>query len=52
MAYHVTINFKRGPSVVLDIYATSPDAAKEAAKVEAPLWGFDAPIKNVSVRPA
>jgi hypothetical protein len=51
MSYQVNIDFKNGPSLGLTIYAQDAETAKQAAKIEAPLYGFDAPIKNVTVRP-
>jgi hypothetical protein len=51
MSYQVTIEFKRGPALGLTIFAQDEDTAKRAARVEAPLYGFDAPIKSVTARP-
>jgi hypothetical protein len=52
MTYDVTIDFKRGPSLGINVYAVCELAAKEAAKREAPLYGFTDPIKSVTVRAA
>jgi hypothetical protein len=52
MAYKVTIDFKRGPSLSLDLYAANEQTAEAIAKAEAPLYGFTDTIKNVTVRPA
>jgi hypothetical protein len=52
MAYQVTIDFTRGPSFSAKVYAVSEQDAREAAKAEAPLYGFTDPVKNVIVRPA
>jgi hypothetical protein len=53
MSYQVTIDFKRGPSFgPLPVIADDRSQAREKAKSEAIGYGFDAPIKKVTVREA
>ena len=53
MAYHVTIDFKRGPSFgPLPVIANDRSQAHSKAEQEARGYGFDAPIKKVTVREA
>jgi hypothetical protein len=50
MAYQVTIDFKRGPSIGLNVIADDRSQARSKAEYEAIGYGFDAPIKKVTVR--
>ena len=52
MAYHVTIDFKRGPSIGLNLIAEDRSQARSKAANEALGYGFDAPIKKVTIREA
>lgn len=51
MRYHVTIDFKRGPSFGLDVVARSEQDAIEQAKKWAPQYGFDQPVKKAKAVP-
>lgn len=50
--FYVTIDFKQGPSFGGNVVAQDKTAAREAATNEARGYGFDAPIKKVTVREA
>ena len=53
MAYQVTIDFKRGPSFgPLPVIADDRSQARDIATLEVRSYGFDAPIKKVTVREA
>jgi hypothetical protein len=52
MAFKVTIDFKRGCSLALEIHAKDAATAEKAARVEAVSYGFKNPIKKVTVREA
>jgi hypothetical protein len=53
MAYQVTIDFQRGPSFgPLPVIADDRSQARSKAASEAIGYGFDAPIKKVTVREA
>ena len=52
MTYKVTIDFKQGPSYGTTVAAGDEQAAKLLATTEARGYGFDAPVKNVTVRAA
>jgi hypothetical protein len=53
MKYHVTLDFKRGPSFgPVDVDTATEGEAKQAAHREAQLNGFTHPVKKATVRPA
>ena len=52
MTYRITIDFKNGPSYGTTVVAGDEQAAKLLATTEARGYGFDAPVKKVTARPA
>lgn len=50
--YYVTIDFHRGPSYSSTVVAKTPKVAKELAKREARLYGFQDEVKKVTAREA
>lgn len=52
MTYHVTLDFKRGPSFGMQIEAQDPQQAIAAAHREAQGCGFIAPVKKATAVPA
>lgn len=52
MKYHVTLDFKRGPSYGGEVEADDEQEAKQAAHRDAQQSGFFHPVKKATVRPA
>lgn len=52
MTFKVTINYKTGPSFGTTVDAATKEIAKQTATLVAKLYGFNDPIKNVTVRAA